>query len=89
MKLPWKMLLIRLKYFLKLGNSQLGDLRNVYENKGASVNRVENRIANFNMKAKSTESISKSEAPIPISVTQDFKISVTLVCSFDMVKKVK
>lgn len=77
------------KILTKTGNSQLGDLRNVYENKGASVNRVENRIANFNMKAKSTESISKSEAPIPISVTQDFKISVTLVCSFDMVKKVK
>lgn len=76
------------KILTKTGNSQLGDLRNVYENKGASVNRVENRIANFNMKAKSTESISKSEAPIPISVTQDFKISVTLVCSFDMVKKV-
>ena len=77
------------KILTKTGNSQLGDLRNVYENKGASVNRVENRIANSNMKAKSTESISKSEAPIPISVTQDFKISVTLVCSFDMVKKVK
>lgn len=77
------------KILTKTGNSQLGDLRNVYENKGASVNRVENRIANFNMKAKNTESISKSEAPIPISVTQDFKISVTLVCSFDMVKKVK
>lgn len=77
------------KILTKTGNSQLGDLRNVYENKGASVNRVENRIANFNMRAKSTESMSKSEAPIPISVAQDFKISVTLVCSFDMIKKIK
>lgn len=77
------------KILTKTGNSQLGDLRNIYENKGASVNRVENRIANFNMKVKSTESMSKSEAPIPISVAQDFKISVTLVCSFDMIKKIK
>lgn len=77
------------KILTKTGNSQLGDLRNIYENKGASVNRVENRIANFNMRAKSTESMSKSEAPIPISVAQDFKISVTLVCSFDMIKKIK
>ena len=77
------------KILTKTGNSQLGDLRNIYENKGASVNRVENRIANFNMRAKNTESMSKSEAPIPISVAQDFKISVTLVCSFDMIKKIK
>lgn len=77
------------KILTKTGNSQLGDLRNIYENKGASVNRVENRIANFNMEVKSTESMSKSEAPIPISVAQDFKISVTLVCSFDMIKKIK
>lgn len=77
------------KILTKTGNSQLGDLRNIYENKGASVNRVENRIANFNMRSKNTESMSKSEAPIPISVAQDFKISVTLVCSFDMIKKIK
>lgn len=77
------------KILTKTGNSQLGDLRNIYENKGASVNRVENRIANFNLKSKSAESSGKSEAPIPISVTQDFKISVTLVCSFDMIKKIK
>lgn len=77
------------KILTKTGNSQLGDLRNIYENKGASVNRVENRIANLNLKSRNAESSAKNETPIPISITQDFKISVTLVCSFDMIKKIK
>lgn len=72
----------------KFGKFEIGDIKSISENNRQSINTQQVKAISFRYQA-STRLEPTGEVPVPYSVVQEMTVRVILVCSFDMIKKVK